>query len=408
MNAGFVFFHPVSSRPCDIPSLGSTARVMELAISLDKLGVKTCIFSPYEKDYMISQGVHVRSIPNMVTRLGFRTLTYRMSRVAYYNKFFIRSFVLNKRVQKKMASNFASAIRQVMKGENIDVIQAEQDIAIMSCLELRETSKVPVVVDLHNLMSEELVSAGVIERDGHEFRVLNQMMEEMLSQVDSIIVVSEEMKKYVESVYGIPRKQIAIVPPGGRTRKQTVEEKHPPPKSIYAGLVSHREHVDLFVKSMPLISRKHKDMKFYITKKGEALKQIQKLAKRIHATPKFFWYPRKDGFFEFLASCHIGVLPSKNDAARKMGTPLKLFDYMSVGLPIVANDIGSWTNMITEEKIGLLSKDDPEDFARAIIELVNDQELMYACGRRAFELVKTKYTWENSAKTLLRQYRAVV
>jgi len=87
-----------------------------------------------------------------------------------------------------------------------------------------------------------------------------------------------------------------------------------------------------------------------------------------------------------------------------MGTPVKLFDYMSVGLPVVANDIGGWASLISEEKIGLTTGDDPRSFAEAIIELIMNREYAEECGRRGRRLVETKYNWDNSARIISDVY----
>ena len=107
----------------------------------------------------------------------------------------------------------------------------------------------------------------------------------------------------------------------------------------------------------------------------------------------------------FLSSCHIGVLPSSDDIARRMGTPAKLFNYMSVGLPIVASKIGDWANIIEDEKIGLLvQKNDPVDFAKAITCLLDNECLRENMSNNAFNAILQKYNWKKSAEKLMNIY----
>ncbi len=60
----------------------------------------------------------------------------------------------------------------------------------------------------------------------------------------------------------------------------------------------------------------------------------------------------EDDLFTFLSSCTIGVITSNSDLARQMGTPIKLFDYMSVGLPFVLKDIGGGCTMVRDKQVG--------------------------------------------------------
>jgi glycosyltransferase involved in cell wall biosynthesis len=179
-----------------------------------------------------------------------------------------------------------------------------------------------------------------------------------------------------------------------------VKKSSEPLKVVYSGLVSYREHVDLFVKSMPLIQEKIKDVEFYITNKGEDLKKIKQLAKKLNVNPVFFYYPLKEDFQAFLASCDVAVLPSSNDLARQMGTPAKMFEYISVGLPIVANDVGAWTKMIHDKQVGVLTDGSSESFAAGIIKLLSDQQFRSECARNSKLVAQTSYTWDNSAKLL--------
>jgi len=118
----------------------------------------------------------------------------------------------------------------------------------------------------------------------------------------------------------------------------------------------------------------------------------------------WFWFPKEEELFRFLCECSVGVLPSSNDRARVMGTPIKLLDYMSVGLPVVANNIGGWSRIIKEEEIGILTDDDPVDFASAILRLINDEDLRTKMSYNALDAVRDRYNWDKSVEPLVRIY----
>ena len=87
-----------------------------------------------------------------------------------------------------------------------------------------------------------------------------------------------------------------------------------------------------------------------------------------------------------------------------MGTPVKLFDYLSAGLPVVANDVSAWTKIITDNNVGIVTPDNPDSFANAIIELLENQPFREKCRSNALNLIKREYNWKNSAKKLLTIY----
>jgi len=402
MRVTSLFLHPLHA------SLGSTVRVRELAHSLSNLGVETEILSPYEKDADVRPGVRIRGVGGLSRSLGFAPLLYRLTRKAYYSRRLVRSFLTRETWRSLLAKQLATSALKVLKQHPTDILQAEQDIAIGPCLELNKTLKLPLVASIHNLTSEELVASGVLSREDEEFRTMQAWMAEQLTAVDLTVVVSEEMQRYVITEYGVQKEKVVVVPPGGRPRVGPKRTVPPARNAVYAGLVSYREHVDLFVEAMPRILRKAPDTRFHITEKGDDLEEIRRLARDLGVSPTFFWYEGEEDFYDFLASCRVGVLPSTNDQARLMGTPVKMFDYLSVGLPIVANEIGGWTSMIRELGFGVLTSDSAAEFADAVTLLLTDDQLRQTLAQKALETVSLKHHWDNSAAILREAYELLL
>ncbi len=389
-----LFLHTVDG------SLGSFVRVRELARSLADMGVQMQLFTPYEKNGL-SNGLQITSISNLALKLNLGHLLYKLSRFSYYNGFLVKLF-LNSYLQGRILDNLTTGMAKLVYANNIKVLQAEQDITLPACVRLKEITGIPIVADIHNITAEELVAAGILEYDSKGYRELQHNTASLLSSVDVVVVVSKLMKNYIESKYNVNPARVVVVPPGGRSRINHLKKKSLEPSIVYSGLVSYRENLDLFIKSMPAIKNLVPDAKFFITKKGESLGHIERLASKLNVAPEFFWYNDTELFHNFLASCHVGVLPSSEDLARKMGTPAKLFDYMSVGLPVVANDIGGWTEIISKYKVGVLTDNDPVSFANGVYEAINNRE---EYSENALKLVSEVYNWDNSAEILLDVYK---
>ena len=65
-----------------------------------------------------------------------------------------------------------------------------------------------------------------------------------------------------------------------------------------------------------------------------------------------------------------------------------------MGIPVVADDIGSWTQIIKDENVGLLSPNNPQKFAEKVLILVNDSNLSKKYGQNGIRLVQTKANWD--------------
>jgi glycosyltransferase involved in cell wall biosynthesis len=81
------------------------------------------------------------------------------------------------------------------------------------------------------------------------------------------------------------------------------------------------------------------------------------------------------------------------------GMRVKILNALAQGLPLVSTTIGS-EGIAVESGRHLLIADRPEDFARATLRLLEDQELASAMGRRGRELIVDSYDYRAACQPL--------
>ena len=88
-------------------------------------------------------------------------------------------------------------------------------------------------------------------------------------------------------------------------------------------------------------------------------------------------------------------------------SPLKVIEYMAVGLCPVASDLGDLPALLADGGRGLLvPAGDAERLASAFLELARDRERAAELGRRAREHVLAAHTWEGNARVALDSFSA--
>lgn len=404
MSLAILFPHPLDG------SLGSFRRAKEVALGLSsKVGVNVNIYTPYENQAGVLTSadssrsrVAVKPVRGFFSVFGLSGFVYNLSKRIYYNPLFSKKLLI--RSIGLSTSLLFGKLCKLLSEDGVKAIQAEQDVTLPLALKLGGKLNVPVIADLHNISAEELVASGVLKRSDDVYVELQNRMREWLSNVGFICVVSQEMKHYVATEYGVSNSRILVVPPGGKLRCERTHENPHARKVAYTGTISYREHVDLYVQSINLIREKAPDVEFYATGKGEDLNKIKALCQNLKAHVNWFWFPDESDFFRFLCSCSVGVLPSSDDKARIMGTPIKLFDYLSAGLPIVANDVGGWSAIIEQENVGILTEDTPESFSSALLKLACDESLRKKMSRNAIEAVRDRHSWDRAVEPLVKAY----
>ncbi len=79
--------------------------------------------------------------------------------------------------------------------------------------------------------------------------------------------------------------------------------------------------------------------------------------------------------------------------SRGTNTPLKIYQYLRAGRPIIATRLLTHTQVL-DDSVAVLTEATPEAYAAGILRAVDDPAEADAIGRRARELADTKYSYE--------------
>jgi glycosyltransferase involved in cell wall biosynthesis len=106
---------------------------------------------------------------------------------------------------------------------------------------------------------------------------------------------------------------------------------------------------------------------------------------------------------KYQQAADVLVVPniSASDDSSYYTSPLKLFQYMAAGRPIVASDLPSLRTVLNSENSYMVRPDDPEALAQGIRDALSDNQEATRRTERAQEEVK-QYTWDKRADRILK------
>lgn len=379
-------------------------RIQEISKHLGNAGFDVSILTPFKEDLSNVADANIIHIPSAFSNLGLTTYSYKLARKLAASTL-TSSFFLSRRSIARMARDLEQGLSKLMKTTRFDVLHAVQPLASIASSRLANMYSTPLVTDLHNIWPEEILAHGLCKRNDRTFNFLHETEQLVIDSSSALTVVSENMKCYLEENYCSGTKSIVTVPPAGpivsENQDQSREEN-----VVYAGMVNFREYVDLFATSIPLVKN---NCSFYISDYGDAIKTIKKATKGYQTKVNYVWFTKRNDVLNFLMRAKIGILTSHDDITRQLGPPLKLYDYMACGLPVVANDIGGWSSMIESDRLGLLADDSPTDFANCIDELLSNRPLWEEIHENCLNKIKSKYNWGTIIKnSLIPLYESLV
>ncbi len=106
----------------------------------------------------------------------------------------------------------------------------------------------------------------------------------------------------------------------------------------------------------------------------------------------------------YLAACDALLSPHVQNADGSVffGSPTKLFEYMGMGLPIIASGVGQIGEIMQDGVNALMMRHrDHDDLAERLQQLSRDPDLAARLGRKAREDAEEKFSWRINASRVI-------
>jgi len=117
----------------------------------------------------------------------------------------------------------------------------------------------------------------------------------------------------------------------------------------------------------------------------------------------------RSGVTRLLADVRAGLVVFKPTPGHLESAPVKMFEYMAAGIPVIASDFPRFREIVNDAGCGILVQpDDPAGIAKAIEFILAHPEEAEEMGKRGREAVLRKYNWPSEERKLLHLYRVLL
>jgi len=249
-----------------------------------------------------------------------------------------------------------------------------------------------VIIDTHELQYKKQELRAKIDGFHYSRNLLKQNKNHELSiykWADLLIAISEREKRTLEKE--LPNKKIEVIPTCVDVFRKRKEKKR---KDIvfFASFSNpeqnpNKDGVVFFIHQIyPEIKRKLPEVNFHIGGYGsETLKYKNVINNgKIH------------NIYEYLSRFKIFVCPLRYGA----GVKKKILDALASGTPVVTTPIGA-EGLKLKNNREIFIADTPEDFAKKVVSLYNNENKWFSFAKRGYEVVKKNYSLEVMERKLL-------
>jgi len=238
-------------------------------------------------------------------------------------------------------------------------------------------------------------------------KYINRFEKNKAKHYDLIITTEENLKNEFQKY--LPRNKVAIIYNYTylhNFRTESIKKYD----LIYCGGITEYRGAIKIIEAIHILKQDFKNMKmiflgtiFSAKLKEKMLHLIQKydLEKNIELKNNV---PYHD-VVKYYNQSKIGLGIFLPIETHKIILPIKLFEYMAMGLPIVASNFGHIHNYVLNDKVGVtVNSNKPNEIAKAVKELLLNEKLYNSCKNNGIKAVEKKYAWSTMEKKLLLTY----
>ncbi|HXI13391.1 MAG TPA: glycosyltransferase [Thermoanaerobaculia bacterium] len=200
-----------------------------------------------------------------------------------------------------------------------------------------------------------------------------------LREAGSVIVLTAAMRDYLEERYRVTASVSYDAADARRFRAEIeppVRDAAEPFRIVFHGGIDRRDGVLEFLEVFASVCSRIR-AEFLLIGTGRAMPEIRsRVAESSWGQQVQIrgWVPYEEVPAE-LTRADLAVIPSLDTAMNRMVIPRKTFEYLSLGVPIVATALPAMRELLSGEMATLVPPDSPSHFADEIVRLAGDHEL---------------------------------
>ncbi|NNE36092.1 MAG: glycosyltransferase [Rhodothermales bacterium] len=291
---------------------------------------------------------------------------------------------------------------QLLLTRKYDFVHAHEE-AVFFCVLLKPIFRFRYVYDMHSSLPQQLESFE-FTRSRFIIRIFKSLEERALRSADMVITICQDLYDYAESILDgkvahamIENSMLDPVRLAPSEQTSVVEKVAPQlPGSgrrvVYAGTLEPYQGIDLLLEAFVGVATSTDDVSLLIAGgKPEQVALYRAKAESLGIGPRCHFL----GTISRAAAANLNEQANVLVSPRITGgnTPLKIYEQLASGIPLVATDIHSHTQVLNRD-VAFLVRPEPDSFRDGLLLALADQSEARLKVENALKLYAEKYSRE--------------
>jgi glycosyltransferase involved in cell wall biosynthesis len=265
-----------------------------------------------------------------------------------------------------------------------------------------------VVLGLHEPMPEFFASRFGVSHEHPMVRAVCRLEQASIRFADAAITCTTLMRDAF-AARGARKDKLHVVHDGADERVFTADGYATGDRSagrftlICHGTVEERYGLDTVIRAVALLRPELPGLRFEIFGGGSYLPTLEELARELGVEDSIYFsrqFVPRSVLVGALAAADVGVVAMKRDAFRDLTLCGKLFDFITMGKPVIASRTRSVEEYFDDSCLRFFTSDDSSDLAGAIRDLHANPELRRDMVERA-AVANEPYRWPHGRQRYL-------
>lgn len=260
------------------------------------------------------------------------------------------------------------------------------------------------IIEVNGIIADEVrVSFGLPHIATRFFAAIERICYRMS---DRVVVVTEGLKTYLVNKYKVPGGQIRIIQNGVNCRRfySNHYSKAVPLQLGFVGNLVKWSGVEYLIRSIPEVLRHHPRARYMIVGDGILRQDLEALARELQVAEnvEFVGKVLPGEVPAYINRCQICYIPAIIERNAEIGgSPLKLYEYLSCGRPVIVSDING-LDIVAEHDLGtIVPPEDPAAIAAATLALLESPRKMEEISVKARQTAVRHFSWQRTTAEIL-------
>lgn len=287
---------------------------------------------------------------------------------------------------------------------DFDLVYERYSLWSFTGMEYARAANIPGILEVNApLIEEQAQHRGLVNHEAAD-----KVAQRVFGAATALVAVSQGVADYLAS-FPLTQGRIHVIPNGVNPERFAIhlQPSFPTPNNVFTvgfvGTMKPWHGLETLIAAFEILHSADPKTQLLIVGDGPTKDKVLELATR-RLSPKVVHLTgavTADAIPGLLASMDVAVAPYAQQSHFYF-SPLKVYEYMAAGLPIVASNIGQISRLIEHYKNGLLcSPGDVLHLAALLYHLRLQPELCWRLGQAARKTVLENHTWDVVVQQIL-------